>query len=110
MAVKSNTLTLYNRSVNDLLYDYAVSSNYQNSWVYDPDLALKNDPDIWEKVRSDPAFMSSIDRSTRSIVKPWRVERSKVDKTKQGHQLAAICNEGLSDIYRFNSSRRRLAE
>lgn len=106
----SNNLQLYRRSVSDVLYDYALSSAYRSPYVYDPSFALYREPDIWELVRNDASFLSSIDRSSRAIVKPFRIESPKSEQNKAGKQLAAICEEAFSEIHRFNAARRRLSE
>lgn len=106
----SVNLQLYRRSTSDVIYDYALSSAYRSPYVYDPSFALWREPDIWEIVRNDGSFLSSIDRSSRSIVKPFRVEAQKSEKNKAGKQCAAICEEALQGIYRLNAARRRLSE
>lgn len=103
-------LQLYNRSVSDALYGYALSSAYSSQWVYDPSGTSLRDPDFWEHVRNDPAFLSSIDRSSKSIVRPWHIEAPKGAKDKLSKSFASICEEGLGRIHRFNASRRVLSE
>lgn len=99
-----------NKSTADLVYDYALSSAYRSQWVFDPSGALLKDPDVWEIVRNDVSFLSSIERSAKAIVRPWRVEAPKGAKDKLSKSFAAICEEGLGYIDRFNASRRILAD
>lgn len=101
---------LTNKSTSDLMYDYALSSAYRSQWVFDPSGALLKDPDVWEIVRNDVSFLSSIERSAKAIVRPWRIEAPKGAKDKLSKSFAAICEEGLGYIDRFNASRRILAD
>lgn len=98
------------RSPHDLLFDYALSSAYKSSWVYDPSLALARDPDIWEVVRRDPVVMSAMDRREKGIVKPWHVEPPRNSKDENDKRLAGICEDALGQIWKFNAARRRLSE
>ena len=54
-------MRLWIRSPSDFLYNYALSSAYKSSYVYEPSLPLSRDPDIWEVVQSDPVIMSAMD-------------------------------------------------
>lgn len=98
------------RSVNDALYDYGLSVQYRSQWIYEQDLPLSKEPDIWEIVRRDPVIMSAMDRRSRNVVRPWRVESGKNSRNKKDKVYASVCEDGLSNITRFNVSRRRIAE
>ncbi len=105
------TLTLLSiRSVSDWLYNYALSSAYRSAYVYDPSLALHREPDIWEIVRNDAVIASAIERASKSIVRPWRVEPFEGSTDPLDRKLAAVTQDALSHIDRFNARRRRLAE
>ncbi len=105
----ANTL-LSVRSTSDYLYSYALSSALRSQYVYDPSFALFKESDIWELVRNDAVIHSAISRSSKSIVRPWRIEAYDGSKDKKDRQLAAIVKEGLGSIDRFGARRRRLAE
>lgn len=98
------------RSVHDQLYDYALSSAYRSAWVYDPSFALSREADIWELVRNDAVVAAAIDRSNKSIVRPWRVDPFDGSRDMPDRRLAALVRDGLRHIDRFNTRRRRLVE
>jgi hypothetical protein len=97
-------------STSDLLYDYALSSAYRRSFVYDPSFALSRTPDIWEIVRSDVGFSASIDRYTNQVTRPWHVEAPKKSKKKDDQRMAAIVEDAVGQIYDFDNARRILSE
>lgn len=98
------------RSVNDQLYNYGLSVQYRSQWIYDQDLPLSRDPDFWEIVRRDPVILSALDRRSRNVVRPHRIEAGKNSRNKLDRQYASVVEDGISSIQRFNASRRRLAE
>lgn len=108
--MSGNVQTLLTRQINDWLYGYALSSAYRSHYVYDPDFALSKDPDIWEVIRRDPVIMSAMDRRSNAVVRPWRCIPRIDTKDQQDHVLAEVVEDGLKNIHRFNSSRKRLAE
>lgn len=101
--------SLYTRSVNDLIYDYALSSSYRSTYVYDPDFALAKDADIWEVVRRDPVIFSAIDRRAKGIVRPYHVEPPMGSKEKSDKRMAAIVEDALGKISMFDAARRNLS-
>ena len=101
--------SLYTRSVNDIIYDYALSSSYSSTYVYDPDFALAKDADIWEVVRRDPVIFSSMDRCNKSVVRPYHVEPPMGSKEKNDKQLASIVEDAIQQISMFDAARRHLA-
>src|SRR3990167_9019390 len=105
-----SVMPLLFRSVSDQLYNYALSSAYRSHWVYDPSLPLLKDPDIWEVVRRDPVIMSAMERRERGVVRQWRVEPARGSRKPPDKTVAAIIEEGLGFIDRFDASRRRIAE
>ena len=108
MAATSSPL-LY-ASTNDLLYDYALSSAFRRAFVYDPSYALAKTADIWEIVRSDVDFASSIDRYSNQVTKPWHVEAPKKSKEEADQQYAGIVADAIGQIYDFDNCRRILSE
>lgn len=98
------------RSVSDAQYDYGLSVQYRGQWVYDQDLPLSREPDVWEIVRRDPVILSAMDRRSRNIVRPWRVEAGKNSRNKLDREYASVVEDGISNIQRFNAARRRLVE
>ena len=98
------------RSVHDQLYDYALSSAFRSAWVYDPSYALHREPDIWEMVRNDANTSSSIDRSSRAIIRPWRVEAFDGSRDITDRQMAQVMQDAFKHIDRFNARRRRISE
>src|SRR6185295_2187231 len=107
----SGGMTLLNvRSVSDYLYNYGLSSAFRSQYVYEPSFALSREPDIWEIVRNDANIASSIDRSTKAVVRPWRIEPFDGSKDKEDRTLAAILKDGIRQITRFNRRRRRISE
>ena len=102
--------TLYLRQVNDLQYSYALSSAYKSQWVYDPSMALANEPDIWEIVRNDAVMKGVMNRCVRAVVRPWKVVAARHSRKKNDRLYADICWDGLSHIDEFDARRRRLAD
>jgi hypothetical protein len=101
---------LYRRPTGDLIYDYALSSSYRSSWVFDPSFTLEKPGDIWETVRNDVGFLSSFDRHARGVVKPWHVSAPKKSKDDKDKQLAGIVEDAVGQIRQFNSWRRIQSE
>lgn len=106
----TSTSPLLIRSVSDSLYDYALSSAYRSSHVYDPSFALSRTPDVWEIVRNDVSFSASFDRYSNNVTKPWHVESPKQSKEKADQQKAAIVEDAIGQIFDFDTSRWVLSE
>ena len=107
------------RSQNDLLYAYQLSAAYRSPWVFDPDMALRSEPDIWEIIRNEPVVLAELERRNRNVVRPWRVIANRhATKSKNiskgmkddSKKLAGIVGEGIGYIAEFNAARRRLAD
>lgn len=106
----ASTTLLSVRSVSDWLYAFGLSSAFRSPYTFEPSFALSRDADIWELVRNDLTIDGAIDRSNKSIVRPWRIEAFDGSKDKPDKQIAAVLKDGLGQIELFNVRRRRLAE
>ena len=105
----AESLTLYNRSVKDLLYDYGLTSIYHNIWAYNPSLALLKEPDIYEIVMNDAVVASAIDRHIRNVVRTSRILPAKGSKRKENKRAAAIFQNMMDRAPMLGAARRRSA-
>lgn len=110
MANSTAISPLLQASVSDVTYNYALSSAFRRSFVYDPSYALAKEPDIWEIVRSDVSFSASIDRYTNQVTKPWHVEAAKKSKDEKDQQYAEVVSDAIGCIFDFDNARRTLSE
>lgn len=101
---------LYQRSVNQDLYAYALASVYESGWrVYDPDYALSRDADIYEKVRRDPVINHAIQQRLHMVAgHKWIIEpRGEAPADKQA---AKILTELVEEIPNFTEARYETAQ
>lgn len=101
---------LYQRSVNQDLYVYALSSVYRSGYrIYDPDYALSREPDIYEKVRRDPVVNHAIQQRLHMIAgHKWIIEPR--GDTPMDKQAARILTEMVEEIPSFTEARYELAQ
>ncbi len=68
------------RSTAALQYANANRARYIGTYVYDPSIALLNDPDIYRKMREDPIIAQAIDYRTRAVAqKEWQLAPASED-------------------------------
>lgn len=99
---------VYQRSVAQDLYVWALHTAYQGYRVYDPDYALLNEPDIFEIVLRDPVIAHAINLRLHGVAaRRWRVLPA--SDREDDKKLAAIVEEGLGYIDGFTESRKNMA-
>jgi hypothetical protein len=101
---------LTTRSPNGDLYVWALSSNYHDgARVFDPSVALANDPDVYTKLRRDPVIAGAINKRVSAISgRTWRLVPASDDPADK--RLAAVLEHLIRQIPRFSEARRLLAE
>lgn len=105
------SLPLYSSySVNPDLYAYALSSAYRSGWrVLEPNIALRDDPDAYEKALRDPVIRQAVDQNLRSIAgRVWNV--LPFSDTPNDKSAAKIVEHGLKQIREFGESRYTAAK
>ena len=109
-------LTIYNTQ--DLLYSYLLGSRYQSPWVYEPSNAGLSEPDLWEVLRNDDDVVTALETRRSNLIRPWSVRPNPHAGGKNGdksvaessRRLAAIVAEAITNISRFDASRRILSD
>lgn len=99
---------IYQRSVAQDLYVWALHTAYQGYRVYDPDYALLNEPDIFEIVLRDPVIAHAVNLRLHGVAaRRWRVLPA--SEREDDKKLAAIVEEGMGHIDGFTESRKNMA-
>lgn len=98
-------------NVNRRLYASALSSRYMpGQFLYDVDLGLASDPDIYEKLRRDPVIAAAMDQLLFEVAsKPPRCVPSDAEDP-ESITAARIMDRLLSHIIRFQEARYELAQ
>lgn len=99
---------IYQRSVAQDLYVWAIHSAYQGYRVYDPDYALLNEPDIFELVLRDPVINHAINLRLHGVAaRRWRVLPA--SDREADKKLAAVVEDGIGNIDGFTEARKNMA-
>ena len=92
------------------LYNRALSAIYKyHIRIIDPDFALQNEPEVWEKMWRDPKIAQAMRQRLHSVGGgPWVIEP--VGKTEEDNVAAELCEAAMKKIRRFNESRFELCQ
>lgn len=102
------TYPLQIRGLSDEQYVHALRSAYAGMRLYDPSIALHEDPDIDEKMLRDIHIAAMWQKRVRKVAgRKYTIEPG--DKTPAAVTLAALVTEALADIQSFTQSRQELA-
>ena len=92
------------------LYNRALSAIYKyHIRIIDPDYALQNEPEVWEKMWRDPKIAQAMRQRLHAVGGgPWVIEGA--GKTEEDSAAAEICEAAMRRIRRFNESRFELCQ
>ena len=91
------TVPLQQRSANSWLYPQALSGVHRADRLWDPDFALGQEADIWEKVRRDPVILHGMTSRFHKIAGGgWHVEPA--GKGEKERRLAAIFEDIIDRV------------
>ena len=95
---------------NQELYVRALSSIYRYGFrIYDPDFALAQEPDPYEKCRKDPVVAQAIDIRLHGVAgRRWRVMPG--GREKEDRELAMIVEDAIGSIVGFAEARYEMAQ
>ena len=87
---------IFSRAINSRLYATALAMAYRNGVeVYDPDYALAQDPEYWEKVQRDATIKHAIEGRLHSVAgREWSmaclIVASRWRRTRPPHPSSRI--------------------
>ena len=92
------------------LYNRALSAIYKyHIRIIDPDYALQNEPEVWEKMWRDPKIAQAMRQRLHAVGGgQWVIEGA--GKEDVDHAAAEICEVAMKKIRRFNESRFELCQ
>jgi len=92
------------------LYNRALSAIYKyHIRVIDPDYALQNEPEVWEKMWRDPKIAQAMRQRLHAVGGgPWVIEGR--GKQEEDAAAAELCEVAMKKIRRFNESRFELCQ
>lgn len=103
MSNVSSLPLVYGKSVAQDLYAWALTAAYRTGWrLYDPDYALWNEPDAYEKVRRDPVIASAIEQRLHAIAgRTWRCDPARAEN-ELDKKAAQIMEDLIDNITNMN--------
>lgn len=105
----STTPIIGEANTNDLIFANALAAAYRNrTWLYNPDLALRRDVNVWEKINRYPKIKHALQKRAHSVAtREWNVEPG--DEEEPSELAAEIVKGMLKKIPRFSMARFRLS-
>jgi len=103
---------MFQRAINSRLYAHALGVAYRNGVeVYDPDYALAQDPEYWEKVQRDAVIKHAFEQRLHSVAgRDWSVVAGKRNPRKIDEDAAMLGEEIIDLVRGFTQSRYHLAK
>lgn len=101
---------LYGSSVSSDIYVQALSAAYRaGRRIYDPEFALRQDPEIYEKIRRDAVIAQALTFRKHLIAgRSWNIEPSGTEPADK--KAAVVVRELIAKIERLSSTLFNLAE